>query len=63
MLKLKLVLADEKQNRIDYQEAYWALRQKYNIKDGKSLEPLKDDQKKLFREEVKKLKRKFNIDQ
>lgn len=54
------IIADEKQDRADYLEEYWALRKRFNIKDGSSLEPLNEDQKKFFREQIKKLKKKYH---
>lgn len=60
--RLHILLADETANRISYKEAYWALRKKYGIKNGRNLDPLPEDMKKKFREEVKKLKNKYNID-
>lgn len=59
--RLKIV-ADEKQDRNSYMEEYWALRKRFNIKDGSTLEPLNDEQKKFFRDEVKKLKVKYHQD-
>lgn len=56
------IISDEKDNRRKYNEDYWALRKRFGIKDGKTLEPQTDpEQKKKFREEVKKLKVKYNI--
>lgn len=54
------ILADKTLDNAKFQEAYWSLRKKFNIRDGHSLEPLKEDQKKIFREEVKKLKKRFH---
>lgn len=56
------ILSDEALDNAKFKEAYWALRNKYNITDGHSLKPLKEDQKKKFREDVKKLKKKFHQD-
>ena len=60
--RLNIILSEpEEQNRAKYQEAYWALRKKFGIKDGNSLEPLQDEnRKKAFREQVKKLKKKYH---
>ena len=59
--RLKIV-SDEKDNRRKFNEDYWALRKRYGIKDGRTLAPETDPQrKKKFREEVKKLKNKYNI--
>lgn len=62
--RLNIILSEpEEQNRAKYQEAYWALRKKFGIKNGNTLAPLKDEQqKKAFREEVRKLKKKYHQD-
>lgn len=57
----RAISPQEKQNRAKYQEEYWALRRRFNVKDGVTLEPLQGDQKKKFREEVKKLKKTYHI--
>ena len=62
--RLNIILSEpEDQNRAKYLEEYWALRKRFGIKDGNSLEPLTDEQqKKTFREAVKKLKKKYRQD-
>lgn len=56
------ITSDEKDNRRKYNEDYWALRKRFGIQDGRTLEPQTDpEQKKRFREEVKKLRNKYNI--
>ena len=62
--RLNIILSEPKdQNRAKYLEEYWALRKRFGIKDGNSLEPLTDEQqKKTFREDVKKLKKKYRQD-
>ena len=62
--RLNIILSEPKdQNRTKYLEEYWALRKRFGIKDGNSLEPLTDEQqKKTFREAVKKLKKKYRQD-
>ena len=62
--RLNIILSEpEDQNRAKYLEEYWALRKRFGIKDGHSLEPLTDEQqKKTFREAVKKLKKKYRQD-
>lgn len=62
--RLNIILSEpEEQNRAKYLEEYWALRKRFGIKDGNSLEPLTDEQqKKTFREAVKKLKKKYHQD-
>ena len=56
------IQADEQTDRAHYQEEYWALRKRYNIKDGKTLEPLSDQQKEIFRKQVQKLKKRYHQD-
>lgn len=58
--RLNIILSDESQDRKNYLEDYWALRKRYHVKDGTSLEPLDEDGKKHFRQEVKKLKKKYH---
>ena len=62
--RLNIILSEpEDQNRAKYLEEYWALRKRFGIKDGNSLEPLTNEQqKKTFREAVKKLKKKYRQD-
>ena len=62
--RLNIILSEpEDQNRAKYLEEYWTLRKRFGIKDGNSLEPLTDEQqKKTFREAVKKLKKKYRQD-
>lgn len=60
--RLKIVLAEpDTQNRAKYLEEYWALRKRFGIQNGNTLEPLiNPEQKKAFREAVKKLKKKYH---
>ena len=62
--RLNVILSEpEQQNRAKYLEEYWALRKRFGIQDGNTLEPLiNEEQKKAFREAVKKLKKKYHQD-